>query len=111
MPSPTVVEGLPQAVEGTQQYGNRFFFMNVLMSPSVVTLSTTAEQSITVTGLIATDMVVSINKPTTQAGLLLANGRVSAANTLKLTFANDSTVSVTPTASENYLLLIYRPNV
>jgi hypothetical protein len=109
MPAPIVVEGLPQAVEGTQSYGGRFFFMNILASPAIVATIIAAEQTITVTGLAAGDVVVTINKPTQQTiGLL--NGRVSAANTLQMAFVNPTAGGVTPTASQVYTLLIFRPS-
>ena len=72
-------------------------------SPASVVANTTAEQSITVTGVLSTDMVF-VNKPTAQAGLGLTKGRVSAANTVKLTFANVTSGALTPTGSENYIV-------
>ena len=79
-------------------------------SPSSVATITTAEQSITVTGVLSTDMVI-INKPTSQAGLGLCAGRVSAANTVKLVFANVSAGTLTPTASEVYLVTTIPANL
>lgn len=79
-------------------------------SPVSVAANTTAEQSITVTGVLATDMV-AINKPTSQAGLGLVSGRVSAANTVKLTFANCTASALTPTATETYIVTTYQANL
>ena len=70
-------------------------------SPTSVAPNTTAEQTITVTG-VATGQLVIVNKPTAQAGLALAASRVSAANTVALTFGNDTAATITPTASETY---------
>lgn len=70
---------------------------------TAVTTLTTSEQSITVTGVLATDLVV-INKPSSQVGLPMCTGRVSAANTVRLVFANTTTGSLTPTASEAYII-------
>lgn len=78
------------------------------LSPSAVAANTTAEQTFTVAGLVATDFVAAVNKPTTQAGLGIGNARISAANTLALTFSNDTTGSITPTASEVYTIIIIR---
>ena len=74
----------------------------VLMGVTVGTLSaatanTTSEQTITVNGLLATDIVVGISKPTLQAGLGIAGWRVSAANTLAITYVNATGAGITPT--------------
>lgn len=71
------------------------------LSPASVAANTTAEQTFTVTGLAATSLVI-VNKPTAQAGLGIAGVRVSAANTLAINFSNDTSGSITPTASEVY---------
>lgn len=72
------------------------------LSPSAVAANTTAEQTFTVNGLVGTTSLVLVNKPTAQAGLGIAGARVSAANTLAITFSNDTSGSITPTASEVY---------
>lgn len=56
--------------------------------PSAPTASTTSEQTVTVTGLLAGDIVLSVIKPTLTAGIGVAGARVSAANTLAVTFVN-----------------------
>jgi len=86
----------------------------VVLSVGVGTLSgvaanTTAEQTVTVTGLATTDVVVGISKPTAQAGLGIVGARASAANTLAINFINATTASITPTASETYSVTVMRP--
>lgn len=71
-------------------------------SPTSVAPNTSAEQALTVTG-VATGQVVLVTKPTAQAGLLLGTARVSATNTIQVTFGNDTAATITPTASETYL--------
>lgn len=71
-------------------------------TPSAVTPNTSAEKAMTITGVLATDMVAVVNKPTTQAGLLVGSARVSAANTVQVTFGNDTAATITPTATETY---------
>lgn len=80
-----------------------------VLSPSSVANATTAEQTFTVTGLQVGDLV-SVTKPTTQAGLGIVNSRVSAANTLAITFANTTAATITPTASEAYVIELNRPS-
>lgn len=72
-------------------------------SPTSVAANTAAEQTITVTG-VATGQLVVVNKPTSQAGLALCAARVSAANTVALTFGNDTAAAITPTATETYFV-------
>lgn len=83
--------------------------MQASLSPAAVSANTTAEQTFTVNGLAVGDVVGSINKPTAQAGLFIAGVRVSAANTLAITFGNATAGSITPTASEIYSFKISRP--
>lgn len=73
------------------------------LSPSSVAPNTTAEQTFTVTGLIASTPVW-VNKPTAQAGLGIAGVRVSATNTLAINFSNSSASTITPTAGETYII-------
>jgi len=63
---------------------------------------TSAEQALTVNGLLATDIVIGVSKPTVSAGLMAGTGRVSAANTLQVPFINASAAAVTPSATEIY---------
>lgn len=83
--------------------------ISVTLSPAAVSANTTAEQTFTVNGLVAGDMAV-VTKPTSQAGLGVVNSRVSAANTLAITFSNNTGGSITPTASEVYFVLVSRPD-
>jgi hypothetical protein len=82
--------------------------LGLTISPSAVAANTSAEQTFTVTGLLVGD-VVNVNKPTAQAGLGVVGARVSAANTLAITFANFTAGSLTPTASETYVVNVVRP--
>ena len=79
-------------------------------SPTSVAPNTAAEQALTVTG-VATGQLVIVNKPTAQAGLALATARVSAANTIQVTFANDTAATITPTASETYIVTAIPANM
>ncbi len=77
-------------------------YSQALTTTSVPALSS-AEQTFTVTGLIASTPVW-VNKPTAQVGLGIAGVRVSAVNTLAINFINTSLVSITPTAAETYVI-------
>lgn len=82
------------------------FLLGVALSPSAVAANTTAEQSFAVAGLAASDLI-SINKPSAQAGLGIVGCR-AAANTLYITFSNNTAASITPTAAETYLVKVTR---
>jgi len=85
------------------------WLLGVTLSPSSVGANTTAEQTFTVNGLLTSDYV-NVTKPTTQAGLGIVNARVSAANTLAITFANATASPIVPTAAEVYLVAVDRPS-
>lgn len=82
--------------------------VNATLSPASVQPNTSAEQTFTVNGLQVGDFV-NITKPTAQAGLAIGNARVSAANTIAITFANASAATVSPTAGEVYIIGVDRP--
>mgnify|MGYP001585292878 CR=1 FL=1 len=76
------------------------------LSPAAVAANTTAEQTFTVTGLAATEVPLAVVKPTAQAGLGIVGWRVSAANTLAITFVNATAASITPTAAQVYEVIV-----
>lgn len=78
------------------------------LSPAIVAANTTAEQTFTVTGLTTADTICAVNKPTAQAGLGIVGMRVSAADTLAITFSNNTGAGITPTASQVYRIVAVR---
>jgi hypothetical protein len=78
--------------------------------------ATTLEHSVTVTGLAIADtlqpgdQILSVTKPTYQAGLAVTGARVTAANTVKIAYANPSAGSITPTGDEDYQMVVFRPS-
>ena len=83
-----------------------FIKVSASLSPASVAGGTTVEQSFTITGLLMGDWV-SVTPPSLTAGVVLANARVSAANTLQLQFANTTAGALTP-PSGTYVILIAR---
>ncbi len=75
---------------------------NQTLSPVSVAANTTAEQSFNITGLVA-GSVAWVNKPSWTLGLGIAGVRVSAANTLAITFCNATSAAITP-PSEAYVI-------
>lgn len=72
------------------------------LAPVSVAANTTAEQTFNVTGLVA-GSAVWLNKPSAQGGLGIVGVRVSAANTLAVTYSNTTSVAIVPTA-ETYVV-------
>ena len=83
--------------------------ISVALTPAQTSANTSAEQTFTVNGLQVGDHVV-VNKPTAQAGLGIVGERVSAANTLAITFGNFTGSGITATAGEVYKILLSRPD-
>lgn len=69
----------------------------------------TDEDTVTVQGLQVGDFVV-VNKPTHTDGVGLTDARVTAANTLSVTWVNPTAGSVNP-GSETYTLFWARPDL
>lgn len=73
------------------------------LTPASVAANTSAEQTFTVAGL-PSGIPVIVNKPSAQNGLSIGGARVSAANTLAITFVNNTAAAITPTAGETYTI-------
>jgi hypothetical protein len=67
------------------------------LTPVSVAANTTAEQTFTVTGLVANGLAW-VNKPSYTAGIGIVGVRVSAVNTLAITFANNTATAIVPPA-------------
>lgn len=80
--------------------------ITVTIDPASVAAATSAEQTFTVPGLKVGDGVAVI-KPSATAGVGIVNARVSAADTLAITFMNATAAAVDP-ASETYTVIYLR---
>jgi hypothetical protein len=80
---------------------------SVVLDPASVAAATSAEQTVTCTGVAVGDIVIAVNKPSTTAGVGIVNARVTAANTVGLTFMNATAGAVDP-ASETYQIVVAR---
>lgn len=88
---------------------NKLNLVDVVWSPSSVAANTTAEQTVTVPGVVlGQDFVIDVTKPTAQAGLAIGQTRVSAANTVAVVFVNATASPIVPTASQTYTFAIAR---
>jgi len=87
--------------------GKMILDRDVVLSPALIVLNTTAEQLFTVPGARAGD-IVTVSKPSAQAGLGIVGARVSAPDQVGITFSNNTGGSITPTAGETYLIRLGR---
>jgi len=86
-----LVDSVPYVMTGT-----------VSINPPNVLANTTGIATATVAGVLAAEnYIVEVNKPTHSAGLGVVNARVSADNTIELTFGN-FTASAIDAAAETY---------
>jgi hypothetical protein len=76
------------------------------LTPTSVGANSTSEQTFTVIGLSTSDYV-TVNKPTHTSGIGIVNARVSAKDTLAITFANVTSGAITP-PSETYAIVAVR---
>lgn len=66
-----------------------------LFNPTSVAANTTSEQTITIANVASNDFV-TVSKPTHTTGLGIVNVRVSAENTIAITFMNSTISSIDP---------------
>ena len=85
----------------------RLRYVNVTLSPAAVAANTSAEEIFAVPGARLDDMVLSVNKPTAQAGLGIVGWRVSSEGNIGITFQNSTGSSITPTASQSYSVALF----
>jgi len=77
------------------------------LDPTSVSANTTDEQTFTVEGLSTSD-IVYVNKPTHQTGLGIVNCRVSATDTLAITFGNFTGSPIDPSSEDYFITAIRR---
>lgn len=94
---------------GTGNWKKRLVKIQASLTPALVAANTTAEQTFTFTGAVLVgDYVIGISKPTAQAGLGIVGWRVTANNTIGITFSNNTAGGLTPTAAETYTAVLWR---
>ncbi len=87
---------------GATMQEDRFGLAFPSLAPGAVAPNTTAEQTFTVPGLKVNDFV-ALAKPTLNAGAGIVNCRVSAADTLAVSYVNATSATVTPTTQVHAL--------
>ncbi len=104
-PSSTV-SNLTTPVQGNLQ---GMYSFQVTQSFTIVNTITTSTQNLLLTGLLPGDLVVCA-KTTAQTGLLFGGiGVCATAGQVPVTFVNPTAGNITPTASDTYTGVVYRP--
>lgn len=106
-PGPNVVTN-PDLTQFAVGNLNKEGVFTITLSPASVANATSAEQTFTFTGMLATDFVY-VDKPTAQAGLGIVGSRAGA-GFLGITFGNFTAATITPTSSESYTVYVARVN-
>jgi hypothetical protein len=75
---------------------SKVFVSNITLAPAQVANATGGEQTFFVNGAAAGD-IAFVNKPTAQAGLIIAGVRISAASTIAIHYYNATGSAITPT--------------
>ena len=86
---------------------DRFGVITFTYDPGSIAAATTAEQTVTVPGVLPGDYI-EVTKPTLTAGVGIVNARVSAANTVAITWVNATAGAIDPPA-ETYQAWVFRP--
>ena len=87
----------------------RLYQLTATLSPTQVNTVTAPEQTFTVPGIEPEDVLLAVHKPTDQAGLAIAMGRVTARDTVGIKFVNPTAGNITPTAGEVYIFTLMKP--
>lgn len=83
------------------------FILSASLTPSSVNTITTAEQTGTVAGLLAGDLVTIVDAPARTNSVMWGAARVSAANEISITYVNPTAGNLTPPAG-TYKFLVFR---
>jgi hypothetical protein len=87
----------------------RIYQVKATLSPAAGNTITAAQQTFNVPGVEPEDILLAVNKPTDQAGLAIAMGRVTARDTVGIKFVNPTAGNITPTAAEVYTFTLMKP--
>lgn len=94
---------------GVGQPWDAILFLSASVTPASVAAASTAEQSVTVTGVQALDEVVMVSYPARTNSTAPTGARVSAANTVQVEYVNPTAGALTP-PSGTYQFIVFRPS-
>ncbi len=107
-PNPAILPDVTQMATGNLW---KFGVFTLTLGPATVATTTSAEQTFAATGigLLTTDFVwINASAASLGAGVSIASARVSATDTLAITFANVSAATATPATNGSYKIFVAR---
>ncbi len=107
-PNPAI---LPDTVQMSTGNAWKLGIFTLTLGPATVATTTSAEQTFAATGigLLTTDFVwINASAASLGAGVSIASARVSATDTLAITFANVSAATATPATNGSYKIFVAR---
>ena len=78
------------------------------VAPGLIGAATAVEVAVTVPGANIGDGAFFVARQANATGLVLGGARVSAANTVQLRFVNPTAADITPPATDDYDLYLFR---
>jgi hypothetical protein len=85
---------------------SRYARFSAALSPASVAPHTCASQTFPVKGVLPQDILIGVNKPTDQLGLVVSPGHISTLGNATLNFCNVTGSAITPTGNETYNLVV-----
>jgi hypothetical protein len=83
-------------------------FTVTLEDAGEVAANTSEQESVTVTGIAATDILIGYNVDKFDAGLYYGNAYISAADTVLVEIANTTAGALTPTVDATYTFIVIK---
>jgi hypothetical protein len=84
----------------------RLYYKTLTFTAAEVAANTSAEQTFTLPGVEPEDLLIAVVKPTAQAGIGIVGQRVTARDTVGITYMNTTAGGVTPTAEANVFVFL-----
>lgn len=91
---------------GIKFYGT--CFTQAIVNPGAIGANTSVAVTVPMQGILTTDVIIAVIKPTLTAGIDVGSAFVSATNVAKITLQNSTASPITP-PSETYTLVVMRP--
>lgn len=85
----------------------KIYDLSATITPSSIPAQTTVEQTFTVNGIVSSDRILELIKPTNTAGIGIVGKRVTANNTVAIDYINVTAAPITP-PSETYTFILIK---
>jgi hypothetical protein len=101
----------PQNFSSGSKFGSgtllsRYARLSAALSPASVAPHICASQTFAVKGVLPQDILIGVNKPTDQLGLMVSPGHIIALGKATLNFCNETGSPISPTGNETYNFVV-----